>query len=212
MNNVHCQKSKGVKLLSPLKEEQLQIIRDERREQILEVALKLFARRGLIGTKLSMIAQETRISQGLLYHYFKSKDELFITLIEKAIQKLKEEVNHIYQLPGTPLEKLRNVARLNEEGMPYYMLIHQVRTSDGVPEQAKELIQQYSMETYVIDQLEPLFIEGQKIGELAPGDPRKLITCYFTVLSALMTLNIQEDDAYQMPEADLLLRIVTGRP
>ncbi|MEC0239917.1 TetR/AcrR family transcriptional regulator [Paenibacillus dokdonensis] len=198
--------------MSPLKEEQLQIIRDERREQILEVALKLFARRGLIGTKLSMIAQETRISQGLLYHYFKSKDELFITLIEKAIQKLKEEVNHIYQLPGTPLEKLRNVARLNEEGMPYYMLIHQVRTSDGVPEQAKELIQQYSMETYVIDQLEPLFIEGQKIGELAPGDPRKLITCYFTVLSALMTLNIQEDDAYQMPEADLLLRIVTGRP
>lgn len=197
--------------MSPLKEEQLQIIRDERREQILEVALRLFARRGLIGTKLSMIAQETRISQGLLYHYFKSKDELFITLIEKAIQKLKEEVNHIYQLPGTPLEKLRNVAQLNEEGMPYYILIHQVRTSDGVPEQAKELIQQYSMETYVIDQLEPLFIEGQKIGELAPGDPRKLISCYFTVLSALMTLNIHEDDAYQMPEADLLLRMITGR-
>jgi AcrR family transcriptional regulator len=198
--------------LSPLNEEQLQQIRDERREQILEAALKIFARRGLIGTKLSMIATEARISQGLLYHYFKSKDELFITLIQQAIQELKNEIKNIYKLPGTPIEKLRNFAQFDVEGQLYYMLIHQARTSDEVPEKAKQLIEQYSMETYFVDQLEPLFIEGQKADEFASGDPRKLISCYFTVLSALMTLNIHEDETYQMPDANLLLRIVTGRP
>jgi AcrR family transcriptional regulator len=198
--------------LSPLNEEQLRQIRDERKEQILETALKIFARRGLIGTKLSMIAAEARISQGLLYHYFKSKDELFITLIEQAIQELKNEIKNIYKLAGTPIEKLRNLAQFDEKGQLYYLLIHQARTSDEVPEKVKQLIKQYSMETYFVDQLEPLFIEGQKAGEFAQGDPRKLIACYFTVLSALMTLNIHEDEAYQMPEADLLLRIVTGRP
>lgn len=198
--------------MSPLNEEQLQVIRDERKEQILEAALKIFARRGIIGAKLSMIATEAGISQGLLYHYFKSKDELFILLIQQAIQESIDSMKSVYQLPGSPIEKLRAFTQLDNEGQLYFMLIHQARTSDGVPEKAKQLIEQYSLESYVVDILEPLFIEGQKAEEFAPGDPRQLISTYFTVVSALMTLNIHEDEAYQMPEVDLLLRIVTGRP
>ena len=199
-------------ILSPLNEEQLQHIRDERKEQIMEAALKIFARRGIIGTKLSMIAIEAGISQGLLYHYFKSKDELFVILIQQAIQESIDNMKNIYQIPGSPIEKLKAITQLDSEGQLYFMLIHQARTSDGVPEKAKQLIEQYSLESYVVDILEPLFIEGQKAKEFAPGDPRKLISSYFTVITALMTLNIHEDEAYEMPEVDLLLRIVTGRP
>jgi AcrR family transcriptional regulator len=195
-----------------MKEEQLQHIRDERKEQIMAAALKIFARRGIIGTTLSMIAKEARISQGLLYHYFKSKDELFIMLIQQAIQESIDSMKNVYQLPGSPIEKLREMTRLDQEGQLYFMLIHQARTSDGVPEEAKQLIAKYAMDTYVVDILEPLFIEGQQAGEFAQGDPRKLISAYFTVISALMTLSIHEDKAYQMPEVDLLIRIVTGRP
>ncbi|UVI33060.1 TetR/AcrR family transcriptional regulator [Paenibacillus spongiae] len=198
--------------MSPMNEEQLQHIRDERKEQIMAAALKIFARRGIIGTKLSMIATEAGISQGLLYHYFKSKDELFIILIQEAIQESIDGMKSVYQLPGSPIEKLRGMTQLDQEGQLYFMLIHQARTSDGVPEEAKQLIAQYSMDSYVVDILEPLFIEGQKVGEFAQGDPRKLISAYFTVVSALMTLSIHEDEAYQMPEVDFLLRIVTGRP
>ncbi|GIP16181.1 TetR family transcriptional regulator [Paenibacillus montaniterrae] len=198
--------------MSPLNEEQLQQIRDERKEQIMKAALNIFARRGIIGTKLSMIATEAGISQGLLYHYFKSKDELFIVLIEQALQESIEGLKSIYHLPGTPLDKVREMTRLFQEGQPYFMLIHQARTSDGVPEQAKRLIEGHSMETYVVDILEPLFIEGQKTGDFTSGDPRQLISAYFTVISGLMTLNINADNAYQMPDVDLLLRIVSGRP
>lgn len=198
--------------MSPLNEEQLQYIRDERKEQIMRAALKIFARKGIFGTKLSMIAIEAGISQGLLYHYFNSKDELFIILIEQAIQESIEGLKSIYQLPGSPLEKLRAMTQLDEGGQLYFMLIHQARTSDGVPEKAKKLIEQHPLESYVVDILEPLFIEGQNAGEFTAGDPRKLISAYFTVISALMTLNIHEDEAYKMPEVDLLLRIVTGRP
>lgn len=198
--------------MSPMNEEQLQNIRDERKEQIMAAALKIFARRGIIGTKLSMIAVEAGISQGLLYHYFASKDELFVMLIQQAIQESNDSIKKIYQLPGSPLEKLRTLSQIDQEGQLYFLLIHQARTSDGVPEQAKQLIAQHSMDSYVIDILEPLFIEGQEKNEFASGDPRKLISAYFTVLTALMTLNIHEDEAYQMPDADLLLRMVTGRP
>lgn len=197
--------------MSPLNEEQLRLIRDERIEQIMTAALKIFARKGILGTKLSMIAVEAGISQGLLYHYFNSKEELFIKLIEQAIQESIESIKGIYQLPGSPLEKVRAMTQLEEGGRLYFMLVHQARTSDGVPEKAKQLIEQHSMEAYV-DILEPLFIEGQAAGEFTAGDPRQLSSAYFTVLSALMTLNIHEDEAYKMPEVNLLLRMVTGRP
>ncbi|MFC5611901.1 TetR/AcrR family transcriptional regulator [Metabacillus niabensis] len=195
-----------------MNEEQLQHIRDERKEQIIQSAIKIFSRRGITGTKLSMIAIEAGISQGLLYHYFKSKDELFLHLVERAIQESKDGLKSVYSLSGTPLEKLREITQLFHEGQQYFMLIHQARTAEGVPEKAKQLIAEYSMESYIVDTWEPLFVEGQKLGEFALGDPRQLISAYFTVLTALMTLNIHIDEAYQMPEVDLILRIVTGRP
>ncbi|MBD1382223.1 TetR/AcrR family transcriptional regulator [Metabacillus arenae] len=196
--------------MSPLNEEQLQQIRDERKEQIMDAALKVFARRGIIGTKMSMIANEAGISAGLLYRYFKSKDELFITLVQQAVDESITGIKSIYELPGSPLDKIRTLTGeiLDEGSLLYFMLMHHARTSDEVPETAKKLIGKNSMKTY-IDILEPLFIEGQKKGELAEGNPSELISCYLSVLSGLMTLNIHGDENYQMPEVDLLLRIVT---
>lgn len=198
-------------ILPPLNEEQLQQIRDERKEQIIDAALKVFAKRGIIGTKMSMIAVEAGISQGLLYRYFKSKDELFTTLVRGASEEAASEMEKAYQSPGAPTEKIRTFTEhvLDEEGQLYWMLMHQARTSDGVPIESKQLIKQYSMETYV-DQLEPLFIEGQKEGEIAAGDPRKMISFFLMVLSGLMTVNIPGDANYQEPDVDMLMRIVTA--
>jgi hypothetical protein len=88
------------------------------------------------------------------------------------------------------------------------MLIHQARTSDGVPENVKQLIEHYSMKAYV-DQLLPLFMEGQEVGEIAAGNPEELIS-YLSVLSGLMVLSVQEVGGYRIPDVDLLLRIITG--
>ncbi|MGM0922153.1 MAG: TetR/AcrR family transcriptional regulator [Bacillota bacterium] len=195
--------------MTPLNEEQLQQIRYERKEQIIEAALRVFARRGIIGTKMSMIASEAGISAGLLYRYFKSKDELFTTLVQQATDESIAGIKSIYQLPGSPLDKIKTLTGeiLNEGSQLYFMLMHHARTSDEVPIAAKKLIEENSMKTY-IDILEPLFIEGQKQGELAEGNPCELISCYLSVLSGLMTLNIQGDENYQMPKVDLLLRFV----
>jgi hypothetical protein len=87
------------------------------------------------------------------------------------------------------------------------MLMHHARTSDEVPLTAKKLIKENTMKTY-IDILEPLFIEGQKKGEIAEDNPSELISCYLSLLSGLMTLNIQGDENYQIPKVDLLLRFI----
>jgi AcrR family transcriptional regulator len=187
----------------------LQQIRDERKEQIIEGALRVFARRGIIGTKMSMIASEAGISSGLLYRYFNSKDELFTTLVQQAVDESIAGIKSIYQLPGSSLEKIKTLTAeiLNEGSQLYFMLMHHARTSDEVPLTAKKIIEENSMKTY-IDILEPLFIEGQKNGELAEDNPSELISCYLSILSGLMTLNIQGDETYQIPKVDLLLRFI----
>lgn len=198
--------------MAPLTEEQLLKKRQARKEQIMEAGFKVFALRGLKGAKMSMIAAEAGLSAGQLYRFFESKEELFTTLIQLAMKESVMAMESLYQLPGSPFEKLRIFTKsvLEDKNAQYpFMLVQQAHTSDEVPEEVKQIIKQFSIKRYV-DLLLPLFREGQQAGEFAEGDLQKLISAYLTVLSALITLNMPVDDDHQMPDADLLLRIVSG--
>lgn len=56
---------------------------EQRRNQLVDVALTLFAERGIDAVPVSEIAQAAGVSQGLLYHYFQSKDDLLLAIIER---------------------------------------------------------------------------------------------------------------------------------
>lgn len=53
----------------------------ERRKQLIDTALKLFAEKGMEHTSIKDISTEAGVAQGLLYHYFQSKDELLYAII-----------------------------------------------------------------------------------------------------------------------------------
>ncbi|MQA99208.1 MAG: TetR family transcriptional regulator [Actinobacteria bacterium] len=57
--------------------------RRDRREDILQASLHLFAERGFHGTSMRDIAREADITEGLIYHYFESKRDLFGAIIEE---------------------------------------------------------------------------------------------------------------------------------
>lgn len=69
--------------MSPRSPQQYEIIRNEKQQLIMEVALRLFANEGFHATSIAKIAKEAGISKGLLYNYFNSKEELFKQLIDK---------------------------------------------------------------------------------------------------------------------------------
>jgi len=52
----------------------------DRRQQILDASVRVFARRGFHACRVSDIADEAGVAHGLLYHYFSSKDEVLDTL------------------------------------------------------------------------------------------------------------------------------------
>lgn len=198
--------------MAPLTEEQLIQRRETRREQIIEAAFKVFALRGLNRAKMSMIAEEAGLSAGQLYRFFESKEELFVTLIHRAMKESVNGMKSIYELPGTPYEKLEIFTQsvFEEESSKYaFMLVQQAHTSDEIPDEVKQIIKQFSMKNY-FEILLPLFEEGQKMGVFAEGDLEKLISSYLIVFSALATFNMPVDEYFELPHAEIVLRVVAG--
>lgn len=59
----------------------------DRRQQILEAALDLFAEQGLNGATSKEIAERAEVTHGLIYFYFKTKEELFKAAFEYALEQ-----------------------------------------------------------------------------------------------------------------------------
>jgi AcrR family transcriptional regulator len=58
---------------------------DERRDQLLEVAARLFAKRGFARTTTREIARAAGVSEGAIYRHFRSKEELLFTYVRRAV-------------------------------------------------------------------------------------------------------------------------------
>ncbi len=71
--------------MSPRTPEQFEEIRDSRRLQIMEAALKLFATEGYGHSSISTLAKQAGISKGLMYNYFDSKAALLEAIIEHGM-------------------------------------------------------------------------------------------------------------------------------
>jgi len=73
--------------MSPRTSEQYKEMRESKRNLILESALKLFAHHGFFDTSVNMISKEAGISKGLMYNYFKSKEELLRSVVLQGANK-----------------------------------------------------------------------------------------------------------------------------
>lgn len=76
--------------MSPRTEKQYEEIREERREQIKKVALEIIFEEGFQNTSISKIATRAKISKGLMYNYFESKEEMIREIILEGLEELTE--------------------------------------------------------------------------------------------------------------------------
>lgn len=74
--------------MSPISKEQFENIREASRLNILNAAMKLFAKHGYNNTSISAIAKEANISKGLIYNYFESKDILLEETLDFILKKV----------------------------------------------------------------------------------------------------------------------------
>ncbi|MDW5594387.1 TetR/AcrR family transcriptional regulator [Conexibacter stalactiti] len=82
----------------------------DKRRLILDAAVRVFARQGFHTCRVSDIADEARVAYGLVYHYFKSKDEILDTLFLERWDILLRAITEVDTQEIPPREKLYAIA------------------------------------------------------------------------------------------------------
>ena len=83
----------------------------DRRRDLLDAAANVFARKGFHASRVGDIAEEAGVAHGLLYHYFRSKDEVLETIFRETWGALVVETQRIQEADVSLREQLRRFAR-----------------------------------------------------------------------------------------------------
>ncbi|MSP97842.1 MAG: TetR/AcrR family transcriptional regulator [Betaproteobacteria bacterium] len=79
---------------------------EQRREQIINAATRLFSRQGYYGTTLQHIAREAAISVGLIYQYFRDKDDVLFLTLKRVLETYEREIPAALKGVEHPLARL----------------------------------------------------------------------------------------------------------
>jgi AcrR family transcriptional regulator len=126
-------------------------ISEERREQILEAATSVFSERGMHQARMDDIAAESGVSKGLLYWYFKSKDEIIVAIAERMFSREMSALTALAAQEGSAAEQLRacvdlmvfDVARLKPLLPLLYEFFSMILREKATQEIMRTMIQQF---------------------------------------------------------------------
>jgi TetR/AcrR family fatty acid metabolism transcriptional regulator len=86
-----------------------------KRERILDAAVRVFAAEGFYNAKVSQIAEAAGVADGTIYLYFKSKDDLLISLFEDRMERINARLHAALESERGAAERLRRVVRFHLE-------------------------------------------------------------------------------------------------
>lgn len=91
--------------------------KQQRREEIIQAAEKVFYSMGLESATMDDIAAQAELSKGTLYLYFRSKEELFFEVARKAIGLLNSHTSAAAEIAGNAIEKLGEMGKATVQFM-----------------------------------------------------------------------------------------------
>jgi TetR/AcrR family fatty acid metabolism transcriptional regulator len=89
--------------------------RGDKHEAILRAAIAVFAKRGFFNAQVADVAREASVAAGTVYLYFKGKDDLLVSIFERAIGVGLLEGRAALEGITDPVEQLRRIARVHLE-------------------------------------------------------------------------------------------------
>ncbi len=185
---------------------------DDKRARILAAAVKIFARKGYFGAKVSEIARRAGVADGTIYLYFRNKEDILVSLfdevmsehLEKARRELATAVGAPARLEVFARHHLRTLGENRELAVVFQVELRQ--STKFMERFSATWLQEYF--TLLNDVIE----EGQREGSLRIDLPRKLVgRIFFGALDEMVTSFILSRKDYDLgqlagPVVDLFLR------
>lgn len=145
-----CNATKFKKMSNIHYKEAFERIPDERKELILEVGIEEFSSKGYEKANINVIAQKAGISIGLMYKYFATKEDLFLTCISRGMMILNNALTEIMPSEDKLLVKaeklIRATCKLSKENSKYIKLYNEI-TAEKDGERAVALAREIEVRT-----------------------------------------------------------------
>jgi TetR/AcrR family fatty acid metabolism transcriptional regulator len=84
-----------------------------KRDAILRAAIDVFAERGYFNAQVADVARAAGVAAGTVYLYFRSKDDLLVSIFERSMKVALDEGRAVIATTADPRERLRQFARLH---------------------------------------------------------------------------------------------------
>ena len=161
-------------------------IRQASKEKIRAAAMELFMKQGYYATSISDIAKQAGISKGLLYNYYKGKEELLSEMVEARIKEVVEVMEEAFTL-NTPREQLEHIINGAIDNIHQKPEVHRFYLHlQTQPESDEELIKYSHL---IIEENARQFEFQCKIFEsMGETDPRKRSLYFSSVLQGIMLM------------------------
>ena len=148
----------------------------EKRERILEGALRAFAKKGFYNTKVSEIAHDAGVADGTIYLYFKNKDDLLISLFEDRMEFLIDRLQAELAAVGDDVvDRLHCVV-----DMHFQLAIEERELAEFITvelRQSAKFVKEYENPKFhdYLQILEQLIARGQSEGILRTDVDRRIV-------------------------------------
>jgi len=186
-------------------------IKNLRKTAILEAAKVVFARYGIDGAKVDDIAARAGVSKGLVYFYYKGKEDLLFNLLKEEFDKLHNFIEEIRRNKSEFTAKLQRlvsgVLEYFEENREFFCIFTPGRggfTKERRPNLIKRVLPRY-MKTF--DLLSKFLQEGIDQGVLRPIDPMFMAHILQGMLHALVVQWLLAKDLSLKKYAPLIVEV-----
>ena len=154
-------------------------VSEERKSQILNAAEDVFTKKGFDEARMDDIAEETGLSKGSLYNYFKSKDDLIIAIFESLDLTSMSATDAIWGFAETTSKDVKMMMRL----LPItYEFMGLAFRNKLVQKAFKAYFNHY------MDILIPIIQHGIDSGEFRPADAKEIALAMGAVMEGTLLL------------------------
>jgi TetR/AcrR family transcriptional regulator, fatty acid metabolism regulator protein len=187
---------------------------EDKRRQLLDAAVRVFARKGFHASRVGDIAEEAGVAHGLLYHYFKSKDQVLEAVFHENWSILIARIESVEETDEPATDQIRHIAAIV------------LRTWLHLPDVVRVVIQEFGRSpelgervgelTLPIDVLQRVIARGIERGEFRKDiDPAFAATVVYGSIDELLTAWVlgrlpSDEEAVARAEQTLVEVILLG--